>query len=51
LFVFPAIGLFLFLSGFVSILRIRNYIKGQQFPASVLEAAEASEKVFFLVKI
>ncbi|KAL3085018.1 hypothetical protein niasHS_010087 [Heterodera schachtii] len=45
--IFPllCVGLVLFASGFVSILRIRSYIKGHRFVANKFEQTDASDKL------
>uniref|UniRef100_A0A183BIC6 Frizzled-4 n=1 Tax=Globodera pallida TaxID=36090 RepID=A0A183BIC6_GLOPA len=40
-----AVGLMLFTSGFISIMRIRSYIKGHRFVANKFEQADASDKL------
>ena len=45
IFNFLGIGLVLFTFGFISILRIRSYIKGSRFIANKYENADASEKL------
>ena len=46
---FLGLGFMLFVCGFISILRIRSYIKGNRFIANKFEHAEASEKLSRLV--